>query len=198
MNSLIVDDLAMTMASLRTHPKVYWIWNHRRWCLENVPNGPGVEGTDEFSGWRRGTWEKEMSVVEKMLDADPRNFHAWNYRRYILAKMPVARPEKSELAYTTRKIESSMSNFSAWHQRSKALTLLWTRGELDVAKSREEEFELVRNAMYTDPDDEGIWMYHRWLVGRDSNKEVIEREMVWIQELLNEQPDSESKLVCSI
>lgn len=28
-----------------------------------------------------------------------------------------------------------------------------------------EEFELVRNAMYTDPDDQGIWMYHRWLVG---------------------------------
>lgn len=27
------------------------------------------------------------------------------------------------------------------------------------------EFELVRNAMYTDPDDQGIWLYHRWLVG---------------------------------
>jgi geranylgeranyl transferase type-2 subunit alpha len=27
------------------------------------------------------------------------------------------------------------------------------------------EFELVKNAIYTDPDDEGIWMYHRWLVG---------------------------------
>ena len=27
------------------------------------------------------------------------------------------------------------------------------------------EFELLRNAMYTDPNDQSVWMYHRWLVG---------------------------------
>lgn len=27
------------------------------------------------------------------------------------------------------------------------------------------EFELVRNAMYTDPGDQSVWVYHRWLVG---------------------------------
>jgi geranylgeranyl transferase type-2 subunit alpha len=27
------------------------------------------------------------------------------------------------------------------------------------------EFELVRNAMYTDPEDQSVWVYHRWLVG---------------------------------
>jgi geranylgeranyl transferase type-2 subunit alpha len=64
--------------------------------------------------------------------------HAWNYRRYILANMPAQRPDKYELAYTTRKIESSMSNFSAWHQRSKVLSSLWDSGELVPSKSREE------------------------------------------------------------
>ena len=52
--------------------------------------------------------------------------------------------------------------------------------------------------MYTDPDDQGIWMYHRWLVGSDGNKDIIEREIWSIQELLNEQPDSKSKLVYTI
>lgn len=189
-NSLILDELAMTMAALRRHPKVYWIWNHRRWCLENVPNGPGAEGESNFSSWRKETWEKEMTVLEKMLDADPRNFHAWDYRRYILANMPVQRSDKAELSYTTRKIESSMSNFSAWHHRSKVLSSLWNGGELDAARSREGEFELVRNAMYTDPDDQGIWLYHRWLVGSDSGKGVLEREISAIEELLEEQPDS--------
>jgi geranylgeranyl transferase type-2 subunit alpha len=107
--------------------------------------------------------------------------HAWNYRRYVLASMPVPRPGTSELAYTTRKIESNFSNFSAWHQRSKVFLSLWETGGLDAAKCREdgalllfllgilivllEEFEFVRNALYTDPNDQSAWVYHRWLIG---------------------------------
>jgi hypothetical protein len=64
--------------------------------------------------------------------------HAWDYRRYILAEMPIPRPETNELAYTSKKIEANFSNFSAWHQRSKILASLWSQGKLDEAKSREE------------------------------------------------------------
>ena len=49
--------------------------------------------------------------------------------------MPVRRSEQSELDYTTRKIEANFSNFSAWHQRSKVLTILWETGKTDPAKS---------------------------------------------------------------
>jgi geranylgeranyl transferase type-2 subunit alpha len=52
--------------------------------------------------------------------------------------MPIPRTRASELAYTTRKIEASFSNFSAWHQRSKVLPLMWAAGELDETRSREE------------------------------------------------------------
>jgi geranylgeranyl transferase type-2 subunit alpha len=179
-----MDELFMTMSALKAHPKVYWIWNHRRWCLENVPTGPGtLEGDPFFLGWKQTAWDKELYVVEKMLDADSRNctvpfalirwleligtmsVQAWNYRRYVLGSMPVSRSELSELAYTRSKIESNFSNFSAWHQRSKVLSSLWAQGKLDEKKSREDEFELLRNAMYTDPNDQSVWMYHRWLVG---------------------------------
>lgn len=152
------DDLSLTIASLKQHPKVYWIWNHRRWCLENVPDGP-TDGDPD--GWRQTNWNKELFVVEKMLDADARNcklqflrtdfrisqvetnhislvVHAWNYRRYVLASMTVPRSETSELAYTTRKIEANFSNFSAWHQRSKVLSSLWETGKLDPVKSIEQ------------------------------------------------------------
>jgi len=63
----------MTMSALKAHPKVYWIWNHRIWCLENLPSGPGIENSDNFTAWKQSAWEKELFVVEKMLDADPRN-----------------------------------------------------------------------------------------------------------------------------
>nr|GAT59587.1 Rab geranylgeranyltransferase [Mycena chlorophos] len=186
-NDRLTDDLNMTTAALKIHPKVYWIWNHRRWCLENVPDGPSP---DDVNGWRKKNWDREMFVVDKMLDADSRNFHAWSYRRYVLAGMPVSRPETAELAYTKRKIEANFSNFSAWHQRTKLLASLWASGKLDYAKSKEDEFELVRDAMYTDPNDQSVWIYHRWLMGEGDDARVLEREIGIVQELLDEQPDS--------
>ncbi len=143
----------MTTAFLKQHPKIYAIWNHRRWCLERVPDGPTES---DPNGWRMANWKKELYVVEKMLDVDARNcafvscihmryllisntsVHAWNYRRYVLASMPIRRSEQSELDYTTRKIEANFSNFSAWHQRSKVLSSLWESGKADPNKSRVE------------------------------------------------------------
>lgn len=146
---LLTNDLAMTTIALKAHPKVYWIWNHRRWCLESIPDGG--DG-DDTQGWKKTSWQREMGLVEKMLEADARNcaslsrlvlcasltptqsvVHAWNYRRYVLAGMPVRWSEIAELGFTTKKIESNFSNFSAWHQRTKILSSLWDSGKLNRA-----------------------------------------------------------------
>jgi geranylgeranyl transferase type-2 subunit alpha len=91
--------------------------------LENIPDGPD----DAEKSWKSSVWARELAIVEKMLDRDSRNFHAWDYRRYVLASMPESdrRSAQSELAYTTRKIEQNFSNFSAWHQRTKVLGTIW-------------------------------------------------------------------------
>ena len=117
-HALLKDDLGFTLGALKQHPKVYWIWNHRRWCLEHIPiegdANSEAEGVGDRDGldWQRQTWARELFVVEKMLDVDPRNcgclhflhpllylrrncilipleaVHAWNYRRYVLASLP--------------------------------------------------------------------------------------------------------------
>ena len=68
MVKLLSTELRLTTAYLRVHPKVYWIWNHRKWCLESVPLGP-----DSTEGWRNEFWKIELSLVENMHDADSRN-----------------------------------------------------------------------------------------------------------------------------
>ncbi|CDO70763.1 hypothetical protein BN946_scf184798.g78, partial [Trametes cinnabarina] len=120
-NEILSNDLSLTTTLLKQHPKVYWIWNHRYWCLRQVPDGPTEA---DPHGWRQAYWNKELFVVERMLDADPRNF------------------------------------------------------------------ELVKNAMYTDPNDQSVWIYHRWLIGSGEDKDVLDREIASIRELLEEQPDS--------
>ncbi|KAM6500668.1 rab-protein geranylgeranyltransferase [Amanita muscaria] len=190
---LICEDLVFTMNALKVHPKVYWIWNHRRWCLNHVPEGPNES---DLQGWKKASWERELAVVEKILDADARNFHAWSYRRYVLASMPVSRTEESELAYTAKKIESNFSNFSAWHQRSKVYSSLCESRKLQFDQFKKQELELVRNAMYTDPDDQSVWIYHRWLMGAGDDSELLLQEITAIQELLDEQPDSKWCMEC--
>lgn len=68
-NELLSGELALTMKFLQAHPKVYWIWNHRQWCLQKVPQGPG----SDVDGWRKKYWAFELQAVEKMLNADARN-----------------------------------------------------------------------------------------------------------------------------
>lgn len=168
MNDLITKELSSTMTALKTHPKVYWIWNHRRWCLENTPNKPTTPGQSDADLWIKTNWDRELHVVEILLDADPRNcrsillsyhihpqlifgqtVHAWNYRRYVLASMPRPRTEKSELVYTSRKIGANISNFSAWHQRSKVLTSLGAIGT--VTSNYREEGNCFRCDFYFRP-----------------------------------------------
>lgn len=78
--ALLSNEVRLTTAYLHIHPKVYWIWNHRKWCLENVPLGPGdpseevdVTRTGGEEGWRNEFWKVELRMLEAMLGADARN-----------------------------------------------------------------------------------------------------------------------------
>src|ERR1700679_1484523 len=73
MNDLLNADLAFTFAALKKHPKTYAIWNHRRWCLECIPDVPPNTGDDvDVEKWRKEVWTREMFIAEKILDTDAR------------------------------------------------------------------------------------------------------------------------------
>ena len=126
--NLISNDLAFVFSLLLKFPKCYWIWNHRLWLLERGSLHLPRPST-------RDLWKGELALVGEMLTLDNRNFHGWSYRRKVVEALeseelslgPDGRGTsmvEEEFDYTTRMINTNMSNFSAWHRRSKLIPRL--------------------------------------------------------------------------
>jgi geranylgeranyl transferase type-2 subunit alpha len=182
---IIKADLAFLVPLLISHPKCYWIWKYRLWLLQlaNERLEPDIA---------RELWNGELKLVGKMLVRDSRNFHGWGYRRKVVSELESAELHgksmaEAEFEYTTKMITSpkGLSNFSAFHRRSKLIPkLLDERGADDEARrlfledgrfiskdakghaNGPPEFDLIFSAMYTDsyPYAQSAWFYYQFLM----------------------------------
>jgi len=190
-DDLLQGDLQLTFALLRKFPKCYWIWNHRDWLLQKAESLLGADAA-------RKLWSGELQLVNKMLHADSRNFHAWGYRRIVVSKIErlgsstddaadtSSSLAQSEFDYTTKMIKSNLSNFSAWHNRGQLIPRILRERNAD-AKARRAflatELELICEAINTDPFDQSIWFYHQYLMSTISPSCPTDRLIV--QDLTN-------------
>jgi geranylgeranyl transferase type-2 subunit alpha len=115
-----------------------------------------------------------------MLALDGRNFHGWGYRRTVVERIEEATAAldpthstnasslaQSEFDYTTKMISSNLSNFSAWHARSRLLPRLLSEQNASAAvriAAYDAEIALLTRALYTDPYDQSLWTYHQFLM----------------------------------
>jgi geranylgeranyl transferase type-2 subunit alpha len=147
--SIFDQELRLVENALKRNFKSYGAWHHRKWILSK-----GHSSTD-----------RELRLLDLFQKQDSRNFHAWNYRRFIAGLRNISHEE--ELKVTTDMISDNFSNYSAWHNRSVLLSeLLKERAQGYYPKENvlTEEYEFVRNALFTDPDDQSSWFYHLWLL----------------------------------
>ena len=131
--NLISADLAFLIPLLRKFPKCYWIWSYRLWLLQEATRLlPAPEA--------RTFWQQELALTGKMLNLDSRNFHGWGYRRTVIRALESdafqsngssTNMTKPEFEYTTKMISSNLSNFSAWHSRSKLINKLLDETQAD-------------------------------------------------------------------
>ena len=66
-----------------------------------------------------------------MLNLDSRNFHGWGYRHFVVESLEKLGSEESgqsmapeEFEYARKMISTNLSNFSAWHYRTKLIQRL--------------------------------------------------------------------------
>ncbi|KAK7889585.1 hypothetical protein WMY93_025145 [Mugilogobius chulae] len=174
MQKIYESELHFLESCLKVNPKSYGSWFHRGWVSARLP---------------RPNWARELSLCDRCLSLDDRNFHCWDYRRMVVKVSGV--PVEKELEFTDRLIGSNFSNYSSWHYRSTLLPLIHP-GTPDPKSPRRDppatsqthshrvceeqllkEYELVQNAFFTDPNDQSAWFYYRWLLGRADREEMI-------------------------
>ncbi|KAL0419770.1 UNVERIFIED_CONTAM: Geranylgeranyl transferase type-2 subunit alpha 1 [Sesamum radiatum] len=156
--SILDEELRIVENALKKNFKSYGAWHHRKWVLSK-----GHSSTD-----------RELRLLGKFQKLDARNFHAWNYRRFIAGLRKI--PDEEELQYTTDMIYDNFSNYSAWHNRSVLLSNLLGKREKGYHNKERvfgEEYDFVRNALFTDPDDQSGWFYHLWLLDQTLKREPL-------------------------
>ncbi|KAK1754357.1 hypothetical protein QBC47DRAFT_383726 [Echria macrotheca] len=205
---LLEGELRFTFPLLLESPKCYWLWNYRLWIL-----GQAIERLPTAAA--RRMWEDELGLASKMLTKDQRNFHAWGYRRHVVNQLESpalggSSMVEAEFAYTDRMTRANLSNFSAWHRRSKLIPrLLDERGADDLTRKSflDQELGTVNQLLSVDPKDQSLWYYHQFLmlnllspVGRptitpafslEDRLSYIMREIEGIKDLLESYEDEE-------
>lgn len=155
---------------LRKHQKSYSLFTHRQWVVLQILKLEREEDRE------KGIIREELGFCAKMLALDERNFHVWNYRNWLVLLAGGVWVEK-ELEFTKSKIETNFTNFSALHFRAKNLGRKGWLEKLNVPLNGlstiksdslnlplKEELEFIRTGLYIQPDEQGIWQYHRWLM----------------------------------
>ncbi|KAJ5589884.1 prenyltransferase alpha subunit repeat protein [Penicillium hetheringtonii] len=208
---------------LRRNPEYYTIWNYRRQALRHQFSeaGDGIDSIVQLirddlipsitpSPVARRFWQEELALVGKMLTLDSRNFHGWAYRRVVVGTLKQLGSEeesremnRQEFDYAKKMIGANLSNFSAWHYRTKLiLRLLEEQSASDEERQAmlDDELALIHQALI-DPYDQSLWFYHQSLMcvfdpsvasrtmapnlGTSERLQYLRRELAAIEEMLD-------------
>ncbi|KAJ2721975.1 Rab geranylgeranyltransferase [Coemansia sp. Benny D115] len=190
--TLLKQEMDFLMDIIRKNIKSYWMWGHRVWVLTEHPSPD---------------WKRELALVERLLEADARNYHGWDYRRFVASRLKESGTvsadavDESEFVFTTQQINKDCANHSAWHNRSKLLPGVLQRCASDEERKSilDKEIDMIINAIYTDPDDQNAWLYHEWLLdiqpGTEERCALLRAKVTAIREILELEDDSKRPLI---
>ncbi|EUB62378.1 Protein farnesyltransferase/geranylgeranyltransferase type-1 subunit alpha [Echinococcus granulosus] len=119
LNSHLASEYTFTKFLLFDHPKNYQLWYHLQWLMEQAVRGD--ESNDPKTVYNRPESKlyaklmMEFELIREILADDAKNYHAWQYRRWLVDFFSV--PVKCELKFCEHMILDDSLNNSAWNHR---------------------------------------------------------------------------------
>ncbi|KAK6528504.1 Rab geranylgeranyltransferase [Arthrobotrys megalospora] len=230
--SLLSSELKFLLPLLQSFPKCYWIWNYRVFILQTstaqLPLPTALKlwksemmlvekmlGRDSrnFHGWgyRRfivqNIEELQGRLKQSQPPPPPSSSGEGDGKNEEEDEDEELSLVEQEFAYTTAMYGKDLSNFSAWHNRSKLIPRVLEERGATVEERRtflDGELGEMQTAVYTDPYDQSIQLYNHWLLAEScslkdesvvfplttSQKvETLLRTLEWMRELLEEEPE---------
>lgn len=174
---IVEVELALSTEAIKKNSKSYGAWYHRVWICDRFEVDV----------------DAELALCKLFLTYDQRNFHCWNYRRYLVSMANVSHP--SEFQFSTDKISENFSNYSAFHHRSVYVSSLVLDSSTQEANQLlfEEEFSIIENAVFTEPDDQSAWWYYHFLLKFSVQK--LSLDTMWLDSELRRQSETLDSLL---
>ena len=187
---ILQEELGLTSTFLSADERNFHCWNYRRFivaCLAGSWDGEWNISVDDTTETSSSPSLMGPQVVDKETS------EARNTKPIVIPQELI----RSEFEFTTSKIEQNFSNFSAFHYRSQLLDLCDDNdnGNVDIEEIMEKEFQLIENAVCTEPDDQTCWWYHAILLdklsGHNNNMPPrLQEQADLFRDILEDSPES--------
>ena len=174
--SLLATELAMAQTLLDLDDRNFHGWGYRRFVtsLAIKKNERALETRSARRATERETPERTLKKPEVSSNVFD---HDRDRRATVSDELSVV-SARAELRFSEAKIERNFSNYSAWHHRAANLPRAYAGPTNGLGASRDggvpadvlaNEYAFVRQAFFTEPEDQAGWMYHRWLTAQTKN-----------------------------
>ncbi|VDD80073.1 unnamed protein product [Mesocestoides corti] len=108
-----------TKTLLYDHPKNYQLWYHLQWLMEQAAKTDGENDPKTvFSrpdSYLFSILSAELDLVHELLVEDAKNYHAWQYRRWLVDFFGI--PTDHEVNFCDLMLADDALNNSAWNHR---------------------------------------------------------------------------------
>jgi len=168
-NDILEQEIQLTALFFQRDERNFHCWSYRRfvvscclWNSGNTDDGGGATPPPPLGEWKIGDGDSNLWMGAQLMAPCQTN-ETTESERTTNADAVSFIIEK-EWVFTEEKIRDNFSNFSAFHCRSKLLPLLLDLGKQSLETLISNEFDMVLNAVFTEPDDQTAWWYQRFLL----------------------------------